>query len=456
MSNLVIKKSMPINLGCIIMPILLGMVFLTGCGGGGGRSNSNPSGTPGTISISGENPINIPETAYGQNYWDWVPSWANGVVGSETRMADLRVNIYRGGGQTIEIEDAPEPWDYSQIDRYIAFCRTIHAEPLLQVQIIKGNPAKAAATVQYCNIQKGYNVKYWCIGNEPDLYDGLGRPGYNVQDYIRDFRAFASAMKAVDPTIRLVGPELSFAYTGGNDWLSPFLQACGDLVDIVSFHHYPYGQPGEFTIENVLGKPNTVRERVQTVKATVRRYCGSSKPIALDETHVSYDGNVYGEASAETFYAGLWIADSIGIALEERLWTVALWCTSGGYGTGFLDSGSPDRTPLPSYYAMQMFTNHFGPRLIRATAETGIAAYASRNAADNRTIVIVINKTSTQKQEMLHFTGFSQSIADRQFTFPAYSLTCLSIPDDGSAMECWLYTKTIADQKEPPSYQSIP
>ena len=58
----------------------------------------------------------------------------------------------------------------------MAYARAIGAEPDLQVPILddgSGNPATAqvaADMVTYANVTHGYGIKYWSIGNEPDLY----------------------------------------------------------------------------------------------------------------------------------------------------------------------------------------------------------------------------------------------------------------------------------------------
>lgn len=429
--------------------VALTVILMSGCGGGG---SVNSPAQPGIIVISGQSPSDIPSTAYGQNYWDWAYT---GLGGTESVISDLHINVYRAGGTTNDLQENGIIWDKTQVDKYITYCRAINAEPLLSVSVIKGTAQKAADWVTYCNVQKGYNVKYWIIGNEPDLYnDSNYISGYTVQDYIRDFKAYSAAMKAVDPTIKIIGPELAWKYVPGNDWMTPFLQSCHDDVDIVSFHYYPYGNSGDFTINNVLGSDSITRGKIDAVQNIVSQYCSAGKPIALTETHVSWSSVMGEAASAETFYAGLWIADTAGICLEKKLWSVVFWGTDGGYGTGFLNT---DNTPRPSYYALQMFTTHFGKYLINATQiPQGLSVYVSRNQANDRTVMIVINKTSAPKQETVSFTDFSPTLPDRQYTFPAYSLTCLMIPDDGSAMECWSYTKDLADLRQPPSHQTIP
>src|SRR5690606_11734549 len=56
-------------------------------------------------------------------------------------------------------------------------------------------------------------------------------------------RRAVQAMKAVDPNIRVVGPEIMtcahcFGINGQRDWMSPILAEVGDTLDGVSLHRY--------------------------------------------------------------------------------------------------------------------------------------------------------------------------------------------------------------------------
>jgi alpha-L-arabinofuranosidase len=104
--------------------------------------------------------------------------------------------------------------------------------------------------VRYANIEKEYGIQYWAIGNEPTLFAAALQEEYDTERFNREWREFALAMKAVDENILLVGPELhQFSAnaagnpkdSSGRDWMIEFLKANGDLVDIVSFHRYPFG-----------------------------------------------------------------------------------------------------------------------------------------------------------------------------------------------------------------------
>jgi alpha-L-arabinofuranosidase len=72
-------------------------------------------------------------------------------------------------------------FDVLDFDEFIAMCREIGAEPVITVaadEYLVNYPAGCTVTnrdalitnavewVKYSNIKKGYNVKYWLIGNE--------------------------------------------------------------------------------------------------------------------------------------------------------------------------------------------------------------------------------------------------------------------------------------------------
>ena len=57
-----------------------------------------------------------------------------------------------------------------QIDRFMAYADNLGAEPKINVRMPGGSPEQAADLVRYTNIENEYNIKYWSIGNEPDLY----------------------------------------------------------------------------------------------------------------------------------------------------------------------------------------------------------------------------------------------------------------------------------------------
>src|SRR5579863_397725 len=222
------------------------------------RSPGTDGGVDGSVSAS---PLVVATatrtprtTATGVNYWLWMPAFGDDVTGTDTLMAALKPTVMRVGGYNNDA-NTQDPFDDGAFDTAVAYARAIGAEPIIQVPLLadtSGKPptaATAAAMVTYGNVTKSYGLKYFSIGNEPDLYASQGSvadptqpaiPGYTAADYCTTARDYVTAMKAVDPTIKIVGPDLSWKYIPGDDWLTPILTSCGDLFDIIAIHRYPF------------------------------------------------------------------------------------------------------------------------------------------------------------------------------------------------------------------------
>ncbi|WP_299668360.1 hypothetical protein [uncultured Polaribacter sp.] len=124
-------------------------------------------------------------------------------------------------------------------DEYISICRNVKAEPMVVINILsykyENGPTyeklkeMAAEWVRYANITKGYKVKRWALGNEVDHHSDL----ISQQEYKELYTDFATAMKAVDPSI-WIGPGLL-----GN-WHAAMLAHDPDNIDFICVHNYLY------------------------------------------------------------------------------------------------------------------------------------------------------------------------------------------------------------------------
>jgi hypothetical protein len=415
---------------------------------------------PPTVVVTGAGSFPAAANAYGQNYWCWVGQWGDDVHRVQQKAGSLGIKLLRAGGYNNDA-NTPESFTAAQVDKFVAYARAIGAEPALQVPLISDpeghapTAQMAADLVTYCNRTRSYGVKYWEIGNEPDLYAGKDMPAsYGVADYCATFRAFANAMKAVDPTIKVIGPELSWKYIPGNDWLSPFLEQCGSQVDVVTVHVYPF-PAAQCTIDNAMSQGQRFRATVQSVRAILDAHGLSSTPLGITESNLSWEGEPEKNtlpASLGTFYAGLWTADVIGIALEERLWTLAFWSISEYWKNGFFEQGTT-RT-RPAAYAYQLYTSHFGPSVLHAkSVPAGLSVYASRDEAAQKTAVMLINRSSSPSSQVVGFETLPVTLAKQAVRLPEYSLTLVELPDAGGPAQVWRYTKALADRDQPPELQ---
>jgi len=144
----------------------------------------------------------------------------------------------------------PNPaWDICDphhvgMDEHLRFCQLIGAEPLICINAGDGMPEDAADLVEYCNggpetrwgklrqergFPEPFNVRYWEIGNE--LWGDWQIGHCTAEEYASRYRAFYTAMKAIDPSI-------SFIACGHvqDDWNKPLLEQCDDILRSLSVH----------------------------------------------------------------------------------------------------------------------------------------------------------------------------------------------------------------------------
>src|SRR5206468_2867471 len=140
-------------------------------------------------------------------------------------------------------------------------------------------------------------------------------------------------------------------------------------------------------------------------------------------------------ASPGTVGAALWMADTLGTAIDLGLWTSAAWDIADGddWALGLI-SMPPAHTPRPSYYAYALVADHFGPTLLDVTsAPSGVSAHASRNEADDATEVIAINWNAAPTALQLQVTDLPSAPAAVDFVLAGVSISAFEIPDQGSA-----------------------
>ena len=370
-------------------------------------------------------------------------------------MAAIAPTYMRVGGYNNDA-NSPDPFDDVQLDAMVTYANAIGAQPILQVPLLadtSGNPptaATAAAMVEYANVTNKYGIKYFSIGNEPDIYDTTGQPswpamvGYTTDDYCAAVTAYVTAMKAVDPTIKIVGPDLAYKYqqgSPGNDWLTPILQTCGDQFDVISIHRYPF-EAASATLPAVAADPVTFRQVMTSVYGIMQTTGQGAKPLALTEMNVAYDATTCVlEASPGTVGSALWMADILGSAIALDLWTSAVWDISDddAYSLGLIGL-PPGHVPRPEYYAYALYANHFGPTVLPTLSgfPSGVSAYASRDAANDATEVIVINWNTAPVALKFQVTDLAVAPVAPTYLLPAVSMAAVEITDT-SKSTAWLY-----------------
>jgi len=315
-----------------------------------------------------------------------------------------------------------------QIDQFVDFIHKVGATGLINVRLLGGTPEQAAEMVRYTNIERQYNIQYWGIGNEPTLYDAeLKNKGetYDTARFNKEWRAFAEAMKKVDPNIKLVGAEInqfSYDYSPGattnfgerdEQWFIEFLKANGDLVDIVSFHRYPFprsNRSGPPSIDELRLNAQEWDKIIIHARELIHQYIGRDLPIAVTEFNSAYDKSVSGEATPDSHYNAIWVADVLGRMIKSGVFMANHWTltSKGGFG-GWGLVGSYD--VYPTYYVYQLY-KMFGNELVYSSSDDpDLSIYAARRA-DGALTVTVINLSPEEKIKVIRVQNQAQVQAE--------------------------------------------
>jgi hypothetical protein len=391
----------------------------------------------------------IPSTAYGLNTAVWDPLMNTTQTQQLLQQAGVDMLRYPGGsyGDIYDWQNNTVQGGYAapgtDFDQFMGTVQAIGAQPILIANYGTGTPQEAAAWVQYANITKGYGVKYWEIGNEQygDGFYGSDWEANNYSDkspvgYATELMQYASAMKAVDPTIK-IGAVLTLpgnwpdsVVAGGEtgDWNQEVLSTAGSDIDFVIVHYYP---PSGQSASQVVDDPEQLGGELAQLRQEIDQYAGPGGPniqIAMTET----DGNNF----MDTQPGALFGAETYMTALENGVFTVDYWdlhndataistAPDGAtdYGDeGVLSNGScvgstcepAEDTPFPPYYAISMLSKLGLPgdtMVAASTDQQAVDAYAVRNANGDLSVMLANTDPSNAYQVNLNYAGFTPSAA---------------------------------------------
>lgn len=441
----------------------------TGGGSGGGSTGGGSGGGTSSASVlvtvradrgphGKAQPVAIDRNFYGMNIANWrdqdyaptveptfgaylralrpgVLRWPAGETSQDTVWT-------RGGpGQTGGYAILP-----ADIDAFIALCRSVGAEPLYTINIKTGTTAAAADLLRFLNLERGYRVRYFQLGNEPDYVGPLNTPQLMTDRHL----AFVQAMVAVDPTITFVGPEL---LTGANalglhdrdDWMTPFLQRAGTTVSGISWHHYQLdsGQTNSnssayFTLENLFQEtapdwnPASLDFADQVMPALNAMRDTHAPGAKIWITEFAEDpGDRAGAGLSDTYAGALWASDVLGRFASWGPGAIVKWIFKEDDPLALL---SEQNQPRPEYYTYWLYARHFGDRVVDSSSNnrTVVNAHAAWRS-DGALTLVLMNKTTTTQNVQLSFTGFTPASASR-YVIAGQSMSARSATINGQTL----------------------
>lgn len=378
------------------------------------------------------NTNSIAETSSG--FMQYTPVITNGLQDAQIKL--LRYPGGEWGEQHILSLD--------QLNDFSKLLNATHTDGMLQAHLsgpVKGFPkgltdlnarANFAGTwVDYMNNPKSFlrqgthahdayhPVKFWTIGNEPDLTSAsktynynpdTGKP-YTVAEYVKAFIEFSMQMHKNNPTIQIFGPEISQFYgvgagptdANGALWMDQFLQGIGQyeaanqkqlaalgfhILDGVSFHRYQFNDARN-TPALLASSTDEWNYLLPPLRQLIKHDLGRDLPVAITEINSNPGTNdpTHGQSA-------LWWADTLGTLMSQQVQYVAFFSAAGvEHPYPLFSDASTHETAM--LRVMQLFS-HLQHNLIPLSIQREpISTYATQDDAHQTASLMFVNKGAT-------------------------------------------------------------
>ncbi len=388
------------------------------------------------------------------------------------------VNLQWGGIESNQIGTA----------EFVNFCRQVGADPLMCVNfesdgrphylrykesIRTADAREAAEWVSYCNLRDNVErnahhhpeplpIKYWQLGNETSY----NRSGFDLEKAGMKTIEFARAMRAVDPTIQLIG-------WGDSGWAPRMAEMAGEHLNYLAFHHMfnpddrkkPCLQDLEYRNDpdrtwHLLMKAHEIHDRkILEIRDSL---AGSDMQLAMTECHFAIPGRDRCDVLS-TWAAGVSYARMLNVHQRHgdvlKIATAADFCgTRWNVNAVMLPvPGQRGAYMMPVAHVMSLYRHHCGKQHIKVTRSVeDLDVVASRsgdhvflhvvNTKKNRSITAQIAIAGMQitngrvfeistdpEQEVTQFNpGLLEPVEKKlplngKWTFPAASVSAIEI-----------------------------
>lgn len=338
---------------------------------------------------------NYSDTRTGEGFWN--PDKASPVPASVAVAKSVRTGLLRYPGGCLvhgfrwkEFVGpvSTRPNHAFGVDEYLALCKAIGCEPLMNVSDYSCSPGEAAELVEYLNAPadglhpwakkralwghpKPYGVRFFEMGNESDHgnHDLLPKQKWTALEYATWFEKARGLMKAIDPKIRM--GALMGTGTGPSDpWNVTVLKASNP--DFIVIHTYsvnvwspdkPVAEPEDLIMRGCLAAVDQTTQMVSQYRALVKSVKGRDIPLAITE----YNTGLVQEQPKPyrfSFGAALFSANYMGQLLQpdSGVEMANYWHLLNGYW-GMVQNG----VQHPAYALYRLWGQHTGSQLVAAS-----------------------------------------------------------------------------------------
>ncbi len=268
----------------------------------------------------------------------------------------------------------------------------------------------AKGWVRYANKIKGYNVKYWSIGNETWLEGYMGGdPG--ATQYGKDVAVFARAMKAIDPTIKI---GISGNSTARFD---ATLMHCAADIDFLDVHTYPcFGMTSYDAYANTAITP--LFDITQAQQSIDKLPAADKNRLFIAMT----------ESASGTFKEG-WNTNDMGSAVanfdifaqlltDKRVKFSQFWNTrfvNNNTRTDQMDALNKDNTLSATGLSMAVLSRNLLENMVNTTSTFSVRTFASVDEKTGELNVYLLNKSKAKLETVVDLQNYRAGITGQKW-----------------------------------------
>jgi hypothetical protein len=319
--------------------------------------------------------------------------------------------VYNDNGSTIQ-----PAWTTAQ---FVNWCVSISCQAIFTVPAEIDDPALAASYVSYVETTLDFHPAYWEIGNEPALWDHFGIPWTSwasgqlsqvtPMKYAEVVHAYISAMKIVDPTIRIIGlGGVGTGGTGETTWITGTVSENGPNLTAVAIHVYPAGggTAGETNtaIYSSITGADGLTYRIPLDLAAIRSACPSCHiQIMVDEFNAASGSVLTGFMSGFSLVPFVTTELLQGICLNVS--SMEIWDLESGY-PGSLFGSSGVARPISILYSAIL--PRLDPEVLHITVTSTLSdvyALATENVSSHPSTALLIANLNTTYPANIKLAG---------------------------------------------------
>jgi alpha-N-arabinofuranosidase len=288
-------------------------------------------------------------------------------------------------------------------DEALQLSRELGAPLLITANIATGKPEDAVAWMRYVEQQAARDpaipaVRFWEIGNE-NYNNGnlpyLSQSTLTPEAYATRYLQFAKALRAANPRARLIA--ISDANFGSvykpsyPDWDRKVLPIVGRDADYIAVHNaysptfaVDRGEDLRTLYGAMLASPHLVRRSLEQLTERIRAAAPDRADeigIAVTEWGPAFQITPQGRYvdHVKTLGSALYVASVMKVFIETPKVQIAnFFKLTDPLWSGWIGKRGGGFVATAPYYAFQMYTRHFGDRLV--AAQTRSPAFSSRAA----------------------------------------------------------------------------